>query len=289
FMAALNKVVPSGLREVHVEIPRVKWEGVGGLEHVKRVLEEEVGWQFERPQDLREMGITPVKGIILYGPKGNGKTLLARALAGRYRTSFIAVRGPELLSKWVGESERRVREIFEKARRYAPSIIFFDEIDSIARPRGLSASSEVGDRIVGQLLVEMDGIIPMNGVLVLAATNRIDLVDPDLIRPGRFEKCIYIPPPDEEARRQILAIHLRGRPLDNDVDVEKLAELSDGFSGADISSWCNETAKLVLRKGSVRKLKMSDFLEALEHLKRYTLSNIDKNSKNHSFPSTIWR
>ncbi|MET1101858.1 MAG: CDC48 family AAA ATPase, partial [Pyrodictiaceae archaeon] len=208
FMAALRGIVPSGLREIYIEVPEVRWSDVGGLEDVKQQLREAVEWPLKYPGVFERMGVSPPKGILLFGPPGTGKTLLAKAAATESGANFIAVRGPEILSKWVGESEKMVRELFRKARQHAPAIIFFDEIDAIAPARGLGYdSSGVTYRIVNQLLAELDGIVPLSNVVVIAATNRPDLLDPALLRPGRLDKLIYVPPPDKDARLQILRIH----------------------------------------------------------------------------------
>jgi len=266
FLDALKDVQPSALREVYVEIPEVKWSDVGGLEGVKQELKEAVEWPIRQPEYFREMGIDPPKGILLYGPPGCGKTLLAKAVATESGANFISVKGPEILSKWVGESEKAVREIFSKARQAAPCIIFFDEIDSIAPRRGLrGGDSGVTDRIVNQLLTEMDGITRLEGVVVIGATNRPDIVDPALLRPGRFDRVIYVPPPDKEARLEIFKVHTRKMPLAEDVDLEELAEKTEGYTGADIAAVCREAAMIALREaGKPTKVKKEHFLRALE-------------------------
>ena len=266
FLDALKDVQPSALREVYVEIPEVKWSDVGGLEGVKQELKEAVEWPIRQPEYFREMGIDPPKGILLYGPPGCGKTLLAKAVATESGANFISVKGPEILSKWVGESEKAVREIFSKARQAAPCIIFFDEIDSIAPRRGLrGGDSGVTDRIVNQLLTEMDGITRLEGVVVIGATNRPDIVDPALLRPGRFDRVIYVPPPDKEARLEIFKVHTRKMPLAEDVDLEELAEKTEGYTGADIAAVCREAAMIALREaGKPTKVKKEHFLKALE-------------------------
>jgi transitional endoplasmic reticulum ATPase len=197
---------------------------------------------------FQKMGIEPPKGILLYGPPGTGKTLLAKAVATESGANFIAIRGPEVLSKWVGESEKAIREVFRRAREVAPAVVFFDEIDSIAPVRGQSFDSGVTDRIVNQLLTEMDGIVPLSNVVILAATNRPDILDPALLRPGRFDRVIYVPPPDKEARKQILKIHTKKVPLAKDVDLDRLAELTEGYTGADLAALVREAALLKLRE-----------------------------------------
>jgi len=209
FIDAMKFIQPTLLREVYVEVPKVKWEDIGGLEEAKQQLREAVEWPLKFPEMFEKLGIRPPKGILLFGPPGTGKTMLAKAVATESGANFIAVRGPEILSKWVGESEKAVREIFRKARMYAPAVIFFDEIDSIAPIRGISYDSGVTERIVNQLLAEMDGIEKLENVVVIAATNRPDILDPALLRPGRFEKLIYVPPPDKRARIEILKVHTR--------------------------------------------------------------------------------
>jgi transitional endoplasmic reticulum ATPase len=213
FANALKNIQPSALREVVLEIPNVKWEEIGGLETVKQELREAVEWPIKYPEVFKRLGIRPPRGILLYGPPGTGKTLLAKAVATESQANFISVKGPEVLSKWVGESEKAVREVFRKARETAPCIVFFDELDSIAPRRGLHTDAGVTDRIVNQLLTEMDGMQTLKGVVIMGATNRPDILDPALLRPGRFDRVLYVPPPDKAARLQIFKIHTRGMPL----------------------------------------------------------------------------
>ena len=268
FIQAMNMVHPSLLREVFVEVPEVRWSDIGGLDDVKQQLREAVEWPLRHQDIFEKMGIRPPKGILLYGPPGVGKTLLAKAAATESGANFIAVNGPEILSKWVGESERAIREIFRKARTVAPAIIFLDEIDSIAPARGSRTDSGVTDRIVNQLLTEMDGIKPLRGVVVIAATNRPDLIDPALLRPGRFDRVIKVPPPDRRARLEILRIHTRRVPLAPDVDLEKLADMTNGYTGADLEALVREAVMLALReKLEAREVIMKYFLEALKIVK----------------------
>jgi len=268
FIQAMNMVHPSLLREVFVEVPEVRWSDIGGLEDVKQQLREAVEWPLKYQDIFERMGIRPPKGILLYGPPGVGKTLLAKAAATESGANFIAVNGPEILSKWVGESERAIREIFRRARMVAPAIIFLDEIDSIAPARGSRVDSGVTDRIVNQLLTEMDGIKPLRSVVVIAATNRPDLLDPALLRPGRFDRIIKVPPPDRKARLEILKIHTRRVPLASDVDLEKLADMTNGFTGADLEALVREAVMLALReKLEAREVSMKYFLEALKVIK----------------------
>jgi len=249
FMEALKDVEPSAMREVLVEVPTVKWEDIGGLADVKLELQEAVEWPLKYPEVFEHLDAKPPKGILLYGPPGTGKTLLAKAVANESEANFISIKGPELLSKWVGESERAVREVFRKARQAAPSIIFFDEIDSIAPVRGGGyGDSHVTERVISQLLTEMDGLEELRGVVVIAATNRPDIIDPALLRPGRFDKLLYVPPPDLEARKEVLKIHLRKKPLAEDVDIDEIAKRTEGYTGADLAAVCNTAVMLAVRE-----------------------------------------
>jgi transitional endoplasmic reticulum ATPase len=224
FMDAMREIIPSALREIYIEVPKVRWSDVGGLEEAKQELREAVEWPLKYPNRFKVMGIKPPKGILLFGPPGTGKTLLAKAVANESGANFIAVRGPEILSKWFGESEKAIREIFKKARMAAPCVVFFDEIDAIAPARGYRIDSGATDRIVNQILAEMDGIAPLRNVVVIAATNRPDILDPALLRPGRFDRIIYVPPPDRDAVLEILKVHTRRVKLSSDVNVQELAE-----------------------------------------------------------------
>ncbi len=247
FDNALKDVTPSAMREVYLESPDVKWSDIGGLESVKRELQEAIEWPLKYPVIYERTGYSMPKGVMIHGPSGTGKTLLAKSVATESEANFISVRGPELLSKWVGESERGIREVFRRARQASPCVIFFDEIDALAPVRGISGDSMVTERVVSQLLTELDGIRSLSGVVVLAATNRIDMVDPALLRPGRFDKLLYIPMPDRDSRAKILKIHVAGKPLSKDVDQGKIADQTDGFSGADIAAVANTAVSLVLQ------------------------------------------
>jgi len=265
FMDAMKLVQPSLLREIYVEVPTVRWSDVGGLEDVKQQLREAVERPMRHPEVYEQMGIKPPKGILLFGPPGTGKTLLAKAVATESGANFVAVRGPEVLSKWVGESEKAVREIFRKAREAAPAVIFFDEIDSITPMRGAGRDSGVTERIVNQLLTEMDGIVPLNRVVVIGATNRPDIVDPALLRPGRFDRLIYVPPPDRQARLDILKIHTRGVKLTPDFSLEQLADRTEGYTGADLEALVREAVMLALReKFEPRPIGMDYFEKAMK-------------------------
>ena len=268
FLAAFKEIVPSGMREIYVEVPEVRWSDVGGLEDVKQELREAVEWPLKHPEAFKRIGIRPPKGILLFGPPGCGKTLIAKAVATESGANFIAIRGPEVLSKWVGESEKAIREIFRKARQYAPAIVFFDEIDAIAPARGFSGDSHVIERVVSQLLTEMDGIVRLDNVIVIAATNRPDILDPALLRPGRFDKIIYVPPPDRNSRLKILLIHTKRMPLAEDVDLEYLADITEGYSGADLEHLVREAAMIALREDiNTRFVRMRHFKEALKKVK----------------------
>ncbi len=248
FQKALVEVTPSGMREVFIENPDVKWEEVGGLEDVKRELQEAVEWPMKYPGLYDKLGHQMPRGILLHGPSGTGKTLLAKAVATQSEANFVSVRGPELLSKWVGESERGIREIFRRARQASPCVIFFDEIDSIAPIRGAGGETAVTERVVSQLLTELDGMENMHGVVVLAATNRADMIDPALLRPGRFDKIIQIPLPDKESRKNIIKINAKKIPAGEDVDFDKLSEITDGMSGADVASIANTAVSLIIHE-----------------------------------------
>jgi transitional endoplasmic reticulum ATPase len=248
FENAVKEVMPSAMREVYLESPDIPWTAIGGLEEVKRELQEAVEWPLRYPDLYTKLGHSMPKGLLMHGPSGTGKTLLAKAVATESEANFISVRGPELLSKWVGESERGIREIFRRARQAAPCVVFFDEIDSIAPTRGMGGDSMVTERVVSQLLTELDGIQALSGVVVLAATNRADMIDPALVRPGRFDKIVFVPMPDKAARLKILEIHSKDKPIGPDVELSRVAELTEGFSGADTSSVANTAVSLVLHE-----------------------------------------
>jgi len=266
FMDAFKSITPTALREVMVQVPNVHWDDIGDLDQVKQQLKEMVEWPLKHPEMFSRMGIEPPKGILLFGPPGCGKTLLAKAVATESEANFIAVRGPEVLSKWVGESEKAIRKVFQKARQAAPCIVFFDEIDSIAPRRGLyGGESGVTERLVNQLLTEMDGIEKLKSVVVIAATNRPDILDPALLRPGRFDRVVYVPPPDKKGRLEIFKVHTKNMPLAEDVDLEKLAEITEGYTGADIEAVCREAALNALREDpKAKKVHMKHFEKALE-------------------------
>jgi transitional endoplasmic reticulum ATPase len=249
FQVALRQVEPSAIREVFVERPTVGWDDVGGLCEVKQRLIEAVAWPLRHAETFARAGVRPPKGVLLSGPPGCGKTLLARAVANESRVNFLAVKGPELLSKYVGESERGVREVYHKARQAAPCVVFFDEVDALLPARGPSASDErVGERVLGQFLAEMDGVEELTGVLVLAATNRPDRLDPALLRPGRFDLHLTVPLPDRAAREAIARIALRDKPHADDVTPGLIAERTEGRSGADVQSVCALAALAAVRE-----------------------------------------
>jgi len=248
FLAALAEIEPSAIREVFTEVPDVGWDDIGGLEEVKRLLIETVEWPLQHGPLFAHVHTTPPKGILLHGRPGTGKTLLAKALAKESEANFISVKGPELLSKWVGESEKGVREVFSKAKQASPCIMFFDELDALTPHRGAGSDSHVTERVVSQFLAEMDGIEELKGVVVLAATNRLDIVDPALLSPGRFEVLVELPVPDLEARLAIFRVHTRGKPLGPDVDLAELAECTEGLVGADIEGLCRQAAMLAIRE-----------------------------------------
>jgi transitional endoplasmic reticulum ATPase len=279
FAEAMREMAPSALREVFVESPNVTWDQVGGLEGAKAELREAVEWPIKYEELFDHMKARPPKGVLLYGPPGTGKTLLAKAVATEAEANFISVKGPEFLSKWVGESERAVREIFRKARVAAPCIIFFDEIDAVVPQRGSRNDAHVTENIISTILTEMDGLIELSNVTVVAATNRPDIIDPALLRPGRFDRLVYVGPPNKAGRLEVLKIHTRGRPLDDDVDLERLASLTEGYTGADLAAVTNEAVMLAIRetvaaqgKGDKPKFKgqkvsMRHFEHALEKVR----------------------
>ncbi|MEK6838604.1 MAG: CDC48 family AAA ATPase [Candidatus Thermoplasmatota archaeon] len=264
FKSALKEAEPSAMREVLVEVPRVQWDEVGGLEEVKIKLREAIEMPLKDPDAFKRMGIRPPRGILLYGPPGTGKTLLAKAVATESEANFISIKGPEVMSKWVGESEKAVRLIFKKARQVAPCVVFLDEIDAIAHRRGYDTDSGVGERVVNQLLTSLDGLETLEGVVVVGATNRPDMVDPALLRTGRFDRLILVPVPDRQARIEILKVHTKAMPLEG-VDLEELAVELDGYTGADIEGLCREAAMLALRENrNARKVTMAHFQEAMK-------------------------
>ncbi len=272
---ALKVVRPSALREVLVERPTIKWDDIGGLDEVKQELKEAVEWPLKNPGAFKRLGVEPPKGILLYGAPGTGKTLLAKAVANESEANFILVKGPELLSKWVGESEKAVREIFKKARQVSPCIIFFDEVDSLAPRRGISSDSHVTERVVNQLLTEIDGLVEMNDVVIIAATNRPDILDPALLRPGRFDRIILTPAPDITSREMIFSVHSKNMPLKN-VDLHDLAAATEGYVGADIESVCREAAIIALRENiNAKEIAKKHFDVALQKVR----PSIDKETE----------
>jgi transitional endoplasmic reticulum ATPase len=282
FMDVIKEMEPSAMREVFVEVPDVKWEDIGGLSTIKQELQEAVEWPLKYQKLFTHADAVPPKGILLYGPPGTGKTLIAKAAANESEANFISIKGPELLSKWVGESEKGVREVFRKARQAAPCIIFFDEIDAIAPRRGGDfGDTHVTERLISQLLTELDGLEILTNVIVIGATNRPDIIDPALLRPGRFDRLLYVPPPDRDSRIQIIKIHTRKKPLADDVNVEQLADHTEGYTGADIASLSSAAVMLALREyiskykdqkeadNRVQELKiyMGHFEEAMKKIK----------------------
>jgi transitional endoplasmic reticulum ATPase len=290
FQESLKEIEPSALREVLVEVPNVKWMDIGGLKEVKEELQEAVEWPLKYPEFFEHMNTNPPKGVLLYGPPGTGKTLLAKAVANESESNFISIKGPELLSKWVGESERGVREVFRKARQASPTIIFFDELDSITPIRGGHGDSHVTERVISQILTELDGLEELKEVVVIGATNRLDMVDPALLRPGRFDKLLNVPVPDLEARKEILKIHLKNKPLTKDVSVDQLAEKTEGYSGADLAALCNTASMLVIKEHIAKsktiekakeklkglKISMKDFEKTLEKMKTSSIQSLQK-------------
>ncbi len=267
FQNALKMVEPSAMREVMVEIPNVKWEDIGGLEGVKQSLKEIIEWPLKNPKSFERIGIKPPKGVLLYGPPGTGKTLLAKAVSNESGANFISIRGPEILSKWVGESEKRIREVFKRAKQVAPSIIFFDEMDALVPRRGLEAGTRVMENVVSQILTQMSGMEELHNVIVIGATNRPDILDPALLRPGRFDRQVFVPAPDEKARLEIFNIHTKNMPLKG-VDLKKLAKETDGYSGADIESLCREAGLNAMREDmNAKEVGKKHFEEAMKEAK----------------------
>jgi len=281
FMEALKEVGPSAIREVFVEVPDVKWEDVGGLESIKEKLKETVEWPFKYEEVFRKANTKPAKGVLLYGQPGTGKTLLAKALANESEVNFISISGPSLISKFIGESERGVREVFKKAKQASPCILFFDEIDSLVPKRGTGGdTSRVTERVISQFLTELDGIEELKGVVAVAATNRIDIIDPAILRSGRFDFVLELPLADQKAREEIFAIHLKEKPLDKTVNISELAGKAKGLTGADIESIARNASLLAIKefvlkqKEKIDKHKIKKFIinekhfdEAIKELK----------------------
>ncbi|MGQ9700467.1 MAG: CDC48 family AAA ATPase [Candidatus Bipolaricaulaceae bacterium] len=266
FEAALKEVRPSAMREIMIEVPPVTWEEIGGLEEVKELLREAVELPLTNPEAFRRLGIRAPKGILLFGPPGTGKTMLAKAVANESQANFISAKGSDLLSKWYGESEQRIAEVFRRARQVAPTVIFLDELDALAPRRGTAIGEpHVTERIVNQMLAELDGLEELKGVVVIGATNRPDIIDPALLRPGRFDELIYVPLPDEKARLAIFKVHTKDMALGPDVDLEELARRTEGLSGADIAEVCRKAGRLALRESpEAQRVYMHHFLEAVE-------------------------
>jgi transitional endoplasmic reticulum ATPase len=290
FIDVVNEMEPSAMREVFVEVPDVKWEDIGGLETIKQELREAVEWPLKYQGMFAYADATPPKGILLYGPPGTGKTLMAKATANESEANFISIKGPELLSKWVGESEKGVREIFRKARQAAPCIIFFDEIDAIAPARGGDfGTSHVTERVISQILTELDGLEVLTNVVVIAATNRPDIIDTALLRPGRFDRLLYVPPPDYESRKQIIHIHTKKKPLADDTNIDNLAAKMDGYTGADIAAVASAAVMLALREHISKygkpqeaqshakelKIHMRHFEEAMKKIRPLSTQELD--------------
>jgi len=265
FRGALGEVEPSAMREVLVELPKITWDDVGGLESAQQQIEEAVEWPLSQPERFGRMGIEPPKGVLLYGPPGTGKTLMAKAVANETNANFISVKGPQLLSKWVGESEKAIRETFRKARQVSPTVIFFDELDSLAPSRGQEMGNNVSERMVNQLLTELDGLEEMGNVMVIGATNRPDMIDPALLRSGRFDRLVMVGEPDVGGREQILKIHTRDTPLAPDVSLREVAEITDGYVGSDLESVGREAAMEALREDDAAdEVEMRHFRRAME-------------------------
>ena len=283
FRDALKEVRPSALREVLVQTPNVTWDDVGGLESLKEELRESIEWPIKHKEAFEFVNVQTPKGILLHGPPGTGKTLIAKAVAKMTESNFISVKGPELLSKWVGESEKGVREIFRKARQAAPCIVFLDEVDAIVPIRGTGSGSHVTENVVSQILTEIDGLEELHNVLIIGATNRLDIVDPAILRPGRFDRIIEVPMPDAKGRENIFKIHTKKKPLEKDVDFGKLVDLSDGFSGAEIAAVANRAAISALKRyvggktQSVKEIKISqkDLVDAIKKV-RPSLSKVEQ-------------
>jgi transitional endoplasmic reticulum ATPase len=269
FVHAINMIEPSAMREIMIEIPNVFWGDIGGLEEIKQELKEAVEWPLMYPKLFKKAGIRPLNGVLLFGPPGCGKTLLAKAVATETQSNFITVKGPEIFSKWVGESERSVREIFRKARQAAPSIIYFDEIDAISSSRGEFQGTHIYDSIVNQILVEMDGIENKKGIVVIASTNRPDLVDAALLRPGRFDRLLFVIAPDYDGRVKILKVHTKNMPLAKDISLKKIAQNTEGYSGADLENLCREAGMNAIREKmtDLEKIELKHFEKALEKIK----------------------
>jgi transitional endoplasmic reticulum ATPase len=264
FRNAQRGIEPSAMREFFVEVPMVTWDKIGGLEHVKQNLRESVEWPLSQPDVFKRLGIDPPRGILLYGPPGTGKTLLAKAVANESDANFISIKGPEVMSKWVGESEKAVRELFKKAKQVSPSIVFLDELDAIAPRRGTYSGSHVTESVVNQLLTSIDGLESLEGVVVIGATNRPDIIDSSLLRPGRFDRLILTPSPDVKSREEILKIHTKNMPLASDVDLKNIAERTSGYSGADIEALCREAAMYALRDNiKIKNISLEYFERAL--------------------------
>tara|TARA_Y100000310_G_scaffold345257_1_gene463169 strand:- start:1899 stop:4307 length:2409 start_codon:yes stop_codon:yes gene_type:complete len=278
FEEALKTVGPSAMREILVEVPNVNWTDIGGLKNIKKDLQEAVEWPLKYKKKFKELGIKAPRGVLLYGPPGCGKTLLAKAVAHESEANFILVKGPELINKWIGESEKGIREIFKKARQVSPTVIFFDEIDAIAVRRGLGERSNVTERMVNTLLTEMDGLEELNDVVVIGATNRPDIMDPALLRPGRFDRILLTPLPDEKARLEIFKIHTKEMALAEDIDLKKLVELTENYVGSDVQAVCREAGMNALRNNlRVKEIAMKDFLAAVEK----TRASVSPNDMKH--------
>ena len=291
FMDVVKEMEPSAMREVFVEVPDVKWDDIGGLSSIKQELQEAVEWPLKYQGVFAYADAMPPKGILLYGPPGTGKTLMAKAAANESEANFISIKGPELLSKWVGESEKGVREVFRKARQAAPCIIFFDEVDAIAPRRGggMGADSHVTERLISQLLTELDGLEILTNVVVIAATNRPDIVDPALLRPGRFDRLLYVPPPDKNSRLQIIKIHTKKKPLAEDINMDDLVRHTEGYTGADIASLASAAVMLALREHVAKykdpkeadshqqelKIHMKHFEDAMKKIRPLSVQELD--------------
>jgi len=268
FNDAQKGIEPSAMREVMVEIPEVRWDEVGGLQQIKQEIKESIEWPLGYPERFKEMGVQPPKGILLYGPPGTGKTLIAKAVATGTNANFISIRGPQLLSKWMGESEKAVREIFKKARQVAPCIIFFDELDALAPVRTADTGSKAMERVVNQLLIEMDGLEVLKDVVVVAATNRPDMIDPALIRSGRFDRAIFIGPPSRAGREEIIKIHTKNIPLSEDVEITEIADTTEEYVGADIEAICREAVMMAMRDDfNIKVVDMQHFRAALKKVR----------------------